>query len=176
MEVVFKKSPKKPVNKVIAWCCSLGYFAVAFIVIALVFTGTVLRLLNCVKNGFNFTILTSLDVGLLIALILIAVFLIFCLNFFEWFFNPVFLKVKDTLVFKSDDVIAALGRATTTYTIKSIISYKVKKTAVIIRGTISVKEPLGKSRDTKKCEVPCLYDSEDKDKVLDMIKEFCNEK
>lgn len=172
----FKTSPKKPVNKFIAWACSFGYFIGVVLILLLIFQGSVVRLIKCITDKMNFGILNSTDVICFSVLTLVVIFLLFCLNFFEWFFNPTLTRTDNYLVFKSDDVIAALGRATTTYTIKSIDSYKECKTSIIIKGNISVKEPLSRGRDTTKCEIPCLYDKDDKEKVLEMVKEFCNAK
>jgi len=173
MEVLaFKKSPKKQVNKPIAWLCSLGYFLVVVLGIGISFSGTILRLLNVVRDNFNFTILTKTDVVLLVSLMVIIVFLLFCLNFFEWILRPILKREKDKLIFKTDDVIVALNKATTTYTITSIDSFKEKKHSVVIRGSIVVKEPLGSARNKKSCEIQCLYDKDDKEKVISMLKEF----
>ena len=170
--VVFKKSPKKQVNKPIAWLCSLGYFLVIVLGIWISFSGTFLRLLNVVRDNFNFSILNKTDVVLLVSLISIIVFLLFCLNFFEWVLSPTLKREKDKLIFTTNDVIAALNKATTTYTIDSIDSFKEKKHSIVIRGSITVKEPLGSAKSKKSCEVQCLYDKDDKERVINMIKEF----
>ena len=47
--VVFKKSPKKQVNKLIAWLCSMGYFAVIVLGLLIAFSGTIFRLINVFK-------------------------------------------------------------------------------------------------------------------------------
>lgn len=170
--VVFKKSPKRQVNKFIAWLCSLGYFAVIILGLSISFSGSFLRLYSSVRDGFNFGMLGKADVVLFVSLILIVVFLVFCLNFFEWCLSPTLKRDNDKLIFSTDDVIAALGKATTIYTIKSISSIKEKKNSLIIGGTIIVKEPLNSSKTRKKCEICCLYDKDDKEKVLSILKEF----
>ena len=174
--VIFKKSPKKQVNKILAWLCSFCYFAFAVVVLMLGFSGTIFRLFSLVfsKNRFNFSILNTMDLVLISILILITVFLIFCLNFYEWFLNPTLVRGKDRLIFKTDDVIAALGEATTIYTITDIKSYSARRNSLIVKGTIEVKEPLQKSKFRNKCELVGLYDEEDKCKVMEIIEEFRN--
>lgn len=170
--VVFKKSPKKQVNKPIAWLCSLGYFLVIVLGIWISFSGTLLRLLNVVKDNFNFSILKQTDVGLIVSLICIVVFLVFCLNFFEWGLRPTLKKEGNKLIFTIDDVIAVLGKATTVYTIKTIKSYKIKRNSILVRGTILRKEPMMKNKEINSCLIQGLYDADDKNTVIKMLEEF----
>lgn len=168
----FKDSPKRMVSKIVAWICSICYMFVIVVPFVFIFTGGLYRFYFGLKEQHNFSRLTTLDVGLLVSFILICIFLIFSLNFYEWVLNPIFEVKSNKLIFKSDTVIAALGKATTTYYIKSISTFKVKKSSVIIYGKIDVSEPLSKTSEKKSCEITRLYDEEDKSKVLTCIEEF----
>lgn len=167
-----KKSPKKPVNKVIAWLCSLGYLIVAGSGLLFAMQGSVLRCIRMIVNGFDSSYLQTKDIVTFGVLIVTLAFLLFCLNYFEWFLNPRIEKKDKVLIFSTDDVIAPLDRATTTYRIESIDSYKVKKNSVIIRGRIIVKEPIGKEVEKKKCELVGLYDKHDKYQVINILDSF----
>lgn len=168
----FKDSPKRIVSKIVAWVCSIFYMLVIVVPFVFIFTGGLKRLYFGLKEQHNFSRLTNLDVGLLVSFILMCVFLIFSLNFYEWVLNPVLEVKSNKIIFKSNTVIAALGRATTTYSIKSISNFKVKRSSVIIYGKISVSEPLSKTSEKKSCEITRLYDDEDKSKVLTYVEGF----
>lgn len=165
MDIEFGSSPKKDVNKIIAWLCSLGYFVIFFEVLAIIISGTLKRLLK-------FSRLNSFDLVLIVSLVLVTGFLIFCLNFFEWVLNPRLEVKNNSVIFKTDDVVAALGRATTSYTIKSVRDISIKKSSVIVKGDIIVKEPLVKSKSKSSCEITRLYDDEVKNNVVNILKEF----
>lgn len=176
MVIKLESSPKHRVNKAIAWLCSFGYLVEVVLCIYMLLIGSYSRLVSGILDLDIFSSLKFNDVVLFSVAIIIILFLVFCLNFFEWILNPVFEVKNNTLIFKSDTVIAAMGRATTTYTIHKIDRYKKNKNSILIWGSVSIKEPLGKSVDKGSCEISCLYSSNDMSKVLHEIEEFKNEK
>lgn len=172
--MVFKKSPKVQVSTLVAWLCSFGYIFGIADILYILFTGTVKRLYNCFKGMHNFSILNLSDkvsIGLLVGLI---IFLVFCLNFFEWTLDPCIRCKNNTLIYQCSDVIAVVGVSTTVYTIKSIESFKVKRSTILVNGDISVKEPILKEKQQTKCWIQGLYDAEDKKKVIEMLENFKN--
>lgn len=173
-EIRFKQSPKRSANKIIAWLCSICYLVFGIILVVSFMTKTFTRLYLFFHNGLDIMRLEPSDLVLMLCMIFIVVFLIFSLNFYEWALNPVLIINKDMLTFKTDDVIAALGRSTTVNKIIRVDSYKEKKNSIIIYGDMTVQEPLKKPSKRNSIEIVGLYDEEDKRKVLSVLKEFMN--
>lgn len=170
MDLEFKKSPKEPVPRSIAWICSFCYMLIIGIIFVMLSTEGFFRLGRSIFT-LNFSILNTLDVVLLAVTIVVIIFLIFCLNHYEWFLNPRLRKKGNSLIFETDDVIAALGKSTTKSTINTVKRYDIKKNSIIVVGEIEVKEPLGKSHSKSKCEIVGLYDNDDKVKVIDILED-----
>lgn len=173
MKIVFKQSPKKQVSALIAWLCSFCYIGIVALVVIFFFTDGLSRVVKVVEC-LDFSMLNSSDLIIFGIILLTCIFLIFCLNFFEWFLNPVLEKKNEKLIFKTDDVIAALGKSTTVTTILDVKKYQEKKNSIIVYGDIIVKEPMSKTKNRNKCEIVGLYDKHDKEQVKDLLKELIN--
>lgn len=152
-EIKFKKSSKIPANQGVSCFCSLCYLWLGFLLSLLIFT--------------------ELDRKILVAaFILIVVLLVFFSKFFEWILNPVLVVNNDKLIYRYDSAVFNLGSTTSSFTIYTILRYKVYGNKVKIWGSISNKEPLVKSKSIQKCVISGLYDEIDRERVIEVIKNF----
>lgn len=171
-EYRIKKSPKKVVPRWLAFIISYGYIADFILLAVALISGwffSFIKYLTRDSNVFPKEFVISFSI---VALTLI--FFAFCGKYFEWSVNPILVIKSNAIVYKTDDVIAALGRATTTYTIRHVENYKVKKSSIIVEGIIDVQSPLEKKKTRNSCELVGLYDSDDMKKVTDELEKFKN--
>lgn len=171
-EYKIKKSPKKIVPRWLAFIISYGYLADFILLVVTLISGwffNFIKYLTKESNVFPKEFIVSFFI-----LVLTLIFFSFCGKYFEWSVNPILVIKSNAIVYKTDDVIAALGRATTTYTIRHIENYKVKKSSIIVEGIIDIQSPLEKKKTKNSCELVCLYDSDDMKKVIDELEKFKN--
>lgn len=178
MQVVLDKSPKKLISLEVAKLTDFTVTCSILFLVALGFTGFFYRLFLFIKNKFDFTIFHLSDGIFFSVLILCLFFTLFSYSFFEWHSKAILAKLENGfLELTVYDMIAPVGFLGSKYTIKSINDYEIKKNTIVITGDIDFVDGL-KKRSSKKisCEVPLIYDEDAKNKVLDLLKEFTNEK
>lgn len=72
---------------------------------------------------------------------------------FSWFKSAEILKRNEYIEYKVQDVISVMGRDITSYRIKKIDSIKYTKNDIIIKGDITVQEPMSKVKNISKVRI-----------------------
>lgn len=86
-------------------------------------------------------------------LVVFAVYYI-VFNFgFSWFKSAEILKRNTYIEYRVQDVVSVMGRDITSYKIKKIDSIKYTKNDIIIKGDITVQEPMSKVKSVSKVRI-----------------------
>lgn len=129
-----KITPKKKVIQAF-----MGYVTVIFILTLLV-----LFVISIVEKN---AIVIALPM-----LVFVIYYVIF--NFgFSWFKSAELLDKSTYIEYRVQDVVSVLGKDITTYKIKKIDSIKYAKNDIIIKGDITVQEPMSKVRSISKVKI-----------------------
>lgn len=86
----------------------------------------------------------------------LVVFAIYYIIFnfgFSWFKSAEILKRNTYIEYRVQDVVSVMGRDITSYKIKKIDSIKYTKSDIIIKGDITVQEPMSKVKNISKVRI-----------------------
>lgn len=86
----------------------------------------------------------------------LVVFVVYYIIFnfgFSWFKSAEILKRNTYIEYRVQDVISVMGRDITSYKIKKIDSIKYTKNDIIIKGDITVQEPMSKVKNISKVRI-----------------------
>lgn len=72
---------------------------------------------------------------------------------FSWFKSAEILKRNTYIEYRVQDVVSVMGRDITSYKIKKIDSIKYTKNDIIIKGDITVQEPMSKVKNISKVRI-----------------------
>lgn len=86
-------------------------------------------------------------------LIVFAVYYIIFNFCFSWFKSAEILKRNTYIEYRIQDVVSVMGRDITSYKIKKIDSIKYTKNDIIIKGDITVQEPMSKVKNISKVRI-----------------------
>lgn len=86
-------------------------------------------------------------------LVVFAVYYIIFNFGFSWFKSAEILKKNEYIEYKVQDVVSVMGRDITSYKIKKIDSIKYTKNDIIIKGDITVQEPMSKVKNISKVRI-----------------------
>lgn len=86
-------------------------------------------------------------------LIVFAVYYIIFNFGFSWFKSAEILKRSTYIEYRVQDVVSVMGRDITSYKIKKIDSIKYTKNDIIIKGDITVQEPMSKVKNISKVRI-----------------------
>lgn len=86
-------------------------------------------------------------------LIVFAVYYIIFNFGFSWFKSAEILKRNTYIEYRVQDVVSVMGRDITSYKIKKIDSIKYTKNDIIIKGDITVQEPMSKVKNISKVKI-----------------------
>lgn len=86
-------------------------------------------------------------------LVVFAVYYIIFNFGFSWFKSAEILKRNEYIEYKVQDVVSVMGRDITSYKIKKIDSIKYTKNDIIIKGDITVQEPMSKVKNISKVRI-----------------------
>lgn len=86
-------------------------------------------------------------------LVVFAVYYIIFNFGFSWFKSAEILKRKTYIEYRVQDVVSVMGRDITSYKIKKIDSIKYTKNDIIIKGDITVQEPMSKVKNISKVKI-----------------------
>lgn len=86
-------------------------------------------------------------------LIVFAVYYIIFNFGFSWFKSAEVLKRNTYIEYRVQDVVSVMGRDITSYKIKKIDSIKYTKNDIIIKGDITVQEPMSKVKNISKVKI-----------------------
>ena len=86
-------------------------------------------------------------------LVVFAVYYIIFNFGFSWFKSAEVLKRNTYIEYKVQDVVSVMGRDITSYKIKKIDSIKYTKNDIIIKGDITVQEPMSKVKNISKVKI-----------------------
>lgn len=86
-------------------------------------------------------------------LIVFAVYYIIFNFGFSWFKSAEILKRSTYIEYRIQDVVSVMGRDITSYKIKKIDSIKYTKNDIIIKGDITVQEPMSKVKNISKVRI-----------------------
>lgn len=85
-------------------------------------------------------------------IVFVVYYIIF--NFgFSWFKSAEILKRNEYIEYRVQDVVSVMGRDITSYKIKKIDSIKYTKNDIIIKGDITVQEPMSKVKNISKVRI-----------------------
>lgn len=86
----------------------------------------------------------------------LVVFVVYYIIFnfgFSWFKSAEILKRNTYIEYRIQDVVSVMGRDITSYRIKKIDSIKYTKNDIIIKGDITVQEPMSKVKNISKVRI-----------------------
>lgn len=86
----------------------------------------------------------------------LVVFVVYYIIFnfgFSWFKSAEILKRNTYIEYRVQDVVSVMGRDITSYKIKKIDSIKYTKNDIIIKGDITVQEPMSKVKNISKVRI-----------------------
>lgn len=86
-------------------------------------------------------------------LVVFAVYYIIFNFGFSWFKSAEILKRNTYIEYRVQDVVSVMGRDITSYKIKKIDSIKYTKNDIIIKGDITVQEPMSKVKNISKVRI-----------------------
>ena len=86
-------------------------------------------------------------------LVVFAVYYIIFNFCFSWFKSAEILKRNTYIEYRVQDVVSVMGRDITSYKIKKIDSIKYTKNDIIIKGDITVQEPMSKVKNISKVRI-----------------------
>lgn len=86
-------------------------------------------------------------------LVVFAVYYIIFNFGFSWFKSAEVLKRNTYIEYRVQDVVSVMGRDITSYKIKKIDSIKYTKNDIIIKGDITVQEPMSKVKNISKVKI-----------------------
>ncbi len=86
-------------------------------------------------------------------LVVFAVYYIIFNFGFSWFKSAEILKRNTYIEYRIQDVVSVMGRDITSYKIKKIDSIKYTKNDIIIKGDITVQEPMSKVKNISKVRI-----------------------
>lgn len=86
-------------------------------------------------------------------LVVFAVYYIIFNFGFSWFKSAEILKRNTYIEYRIQDVVSVMGRDITLYKIKKIDSIKYTKNDIIIKGDITVQEPMSKVKNISKVRI-----------------------
>lgn len=86
----------------------------------------------------------------------VAVFAVYYIIFnfgFSWFKSAELLQRNNYIEYKVQDIVSVLGKDITSYKIKKIDSIKYTKNDIIVKGDITVQEPMSKVKNISKVKI-----------------------
>lgn len=86
-------------------------------------------------------------------LVVFAVYYVIFNFGFSWFKSAEVLKRNTYIEYRVQDVVSVIGRDITSYKIKKIDSIKYTKNDIIIKGDITVQEPMSKVKNISKVKI-----------------------
>lgn len=129
-----KITPKKKVIPAI-----MGYVTVIFILTLLVL--------------FVISIVEKNAIVIALPMLVFAIYYVIFNFGFSWFKSAELLDKSTYIEYRVQDVVSVLGKDITTYKIKKIDSIKYAKNDIIIKGAITVQEPMSKVRSISKVKI-----------------------
>lgn len=129
-----KITPKKKVIPAI-----MGYVTVVFILTLLVL--------------FIISIVEKNAIVIALPMLVFAIYYVIFNFGFSWFKSAELLDKSTYIEYRVQDVVSVLGKDITTYKIKKIDSIKYAKNDIIIKGDITVQEPMSKVRSISKVKI-----------------------
>lgn len=129
-----KITPKKKVIPAF-----MGYVTVVFIL-------TLLAL-------FIISIVEKNAIVIALPMLVFAIYYVIFNFGFSWFKSAELLDKSTYIEYRVQDVVSVLGKDITTYKIKKIDSIKYAKNDIIIKGDITVQEPMSKVRSISKVKI-----------------------
>lgn len=129
-----KITPKKKVIPAF-----MGYVIVVFILTLLVL--------------FVISIVEKNAIVIALPMLVFAIYYVIFNFGFSWFKSAELLDKSTYIEYRVQDVVSVLGKDITTYKIKKIDSIKYAKNDIIIKGDITVQEPMSKVRSISKVKI-----------------------
>jgi hypothetical protein len=129
-----KITPKKKVIPAF-----MGYVTVVFILTLLVL--------------FIISIVEKNAIVIALPMLVFAIYYVIFNFGFSWFKSAELLDKSTYIEYRVQDVVSVLGKDITTYKIKKIDSIKYAKNDIIIKGDITVQEPMSKVRSISKVKI-----------------------
>lgn len=86
-------------------------------------------------------------------LVVFAVYYIIFNFGFSWFKSAEIIKRNTYIEYRLQDVVSVMGKDITSYKIKKIDSIKYTKNDIIIKGDITVQEPMSKVKNISKVKI-----------------------
>lgn len=129
-----KITPKKKVIPAF-----MGYVTVVFILTLLVL--------------FVISIVEKNAIVIALPMLVFAIYYVIFNFGFSWFKSAELLDKSTYIEYRVQDVVSVLGKDITIYKIKKIDSIKYAKNDIIIKGDITVQEPMSKVRSISKVKI-----------------------
>lgn len=117
----------------------MGYVTVVFILTLLVL--------------FVISIVEKNAIVIALPMLVFAIYYVIFNFGFSWFKSAELLDKSTYIEYRVQDVVSVLGKDITTYKIKKIDSIKYAKNDIIIKGDITVQEPMSKVRSISKVKI-----------------------